>query len=40
MAELGLVNTTIHKVDERTPVADLEALSRIYAAALGRLLAS
>jgi succinyl-diaminopimelate desuccinylase len=40
VAELGLVNTTIHKVDERTPVADLEALSRIYAAALGRLLAS
>jgi succinyl-diaminopimelate desuccinylase len=40
VAELGLVNTTIHKVDERVEVADLGALARIYAAALRRLLAS
>jgi len=39
VAELGLVNATIHKVDERVDVADLAALSRIYAAALRRLLA-
>lgn len=39
VAELGLVNTTIHKVDEQVPVADLEALARIYAAVLRRLLA-
>jgi succinyl-diaminopimelate desuccinylase len=39
VAELGLVNTTIHKVDERVAVADLATLSRIYAAALRRLLA-
>jgi succinyl-diaminopimelate desuccinylase len=40
VAELGLVNATIHKVDERVEVADLGALARIYAAALRRLLAS
>jgi succinyl-diaminopimelate desuccinylase len=28
--EFGLVNETIHKVDERVPVADLEALTKIY----------
>ncbi len=28
--EFGLVNATIHKVDERTPVADLLALTEIY----------
>ena len=27
--ELGLLNTTIHQIDERTPVADLD---RLYAA--------
>ena len=28
--ELGLCNQSIHKVDEHTPTADLEALARIY----------
>jgi succinyl-diaminopimelate desuccinylase len=28
--EFGLVNATIHQVDERVPVADLEKLTRIY----------
>lgn len=28
--ELGLTNATIHQVDERVPVADLETLTRIY----------
>jgi succinyl-diaminopimelate desuccinylase len=28
--ELGLLNETIHQVDERVPVADLETLTRIY----------
>ncbi len=30
VVEFGLVNATIHQVDERVPVADLEALTRIY----------
>lgn len=30
VAEFGLVGRTMHKVDERTAVADLEALVRIY----------
>jgi len=30
VAEFGLVGQTMHKVDERVPVADLEALTRIY----------
>jgi succinyl-diaminopimelate desuccinylase len=28
--ELGLLNATIHQVDEHVPVADLESLTRIY----------
>jgi succinyl-diaminopimelate desuccinylase len=28
--EFGLVNETIHQVDERVPLSDLEALTRIY----------
>jgi succinyl-diaminopimelate desuccinylase len=36
VVELGLVNATIHAVDERTPLDDLEALSRIYERALER----
>ncbi|MTD95183.1 succinyl-diaminopimelate desuccinylase [Hyphomicrobium sp. xq] len=28
--ELGLLNETIHQVDERVPVSDLETLTRIY----------
>jgi succinyl-diaminopimelate desuccinylase len=34
VVELGLVNATIHAVNERVPVDDLEALSRIYERAL------
>lgn len=30
VVEFGLVNATIHQVDEHTPVADLEALTEIY----------
>lgn len=30
VVELGLINATIHQVDERTAVADLEMLTRIY----------
>lgn len=28
--EFGLVNATIHQIDERTPIADLEQLTEIY----------
>ena len=28
--ELGLLNATVHQVDERVPVADLATLTRIY----------
>lgn len=35
VVEFGLVNATIHQIDERVPVADLEALTRIY----GRFIA-
>jgi len=28
--ELGLCNQSIHKIDEHTPTADLEALARVY----------
>lgn len=31
VAELGLVGTTMHQVDERVPLADIETLTRIYA---------
>jgi len=34
VAEFGLVGLTMHKVDERVPVADLAALADIYRAAL------
>jgi succinyl-diaminopimelate desuccinylase len=34
VVELGLVNATIHGVDERVAVDDLEALSRVYERAL------
>ncbi len=30
VVEFGLVNATIHQVDERVPVSDLETLTRIY----------
>jgi len=39
VAELGLVNRSIHKVDESTPAGDIALLSRIYEDALTRLLA-
>jgi succinyl-diaminopimelate desuccinylase len=34
VVEFGLVGATIHRVDERVPVADLEALTRVYQALL------
>ena len=36
--ELGLVNTTIHQIDERTPVADLDRLYATYFDILRRLI--
>ena len=36
--ELGLLNESIHKVDENTPADDLEALSRVYQRIMTRLL--
>ena len=38
VAEFGLLNQTIHKVDECTPVADLEKLRDIYTSVLEKLL--
>jgi succinyl-diaminopimelate desuccinylase len=37
--ELGLVNTTIHQIDERTPIADLDRLCATYYDILRRLFA-
>ena len=34
LAEFGLVGLTMHKVDERVPLADIAALTDIYAAFL------
>ncbi|HXF54205.1 MAG TPA: succinyl-diaminopimelate desuccinylase [Hyphomicrobiaceae bacterium] len=36
VVELGLVNKTIHQVDENTPVRDLERMTEIYAMVLKR----
>jgi succinyl-diaminopimelate desuccinylase len=36
--ELGLLNTTIHQVDERTPVADLDRLFATYYDIIRRLI--
>jgi succinyl-diaminopimelate desuccinylase len=36
--ELGLLNSTIHQVDERTPVADLDRLFATYYEVLRRIL--
>jgi len=36
--EFGLLNESIHKVDENTPVEDLESLSRVYKKILSGLL--
>ena len=38
--EFGLVNTTVHQVDERIEVGDLETLTRVYRAFLERYLAA
>ncbi len=38
LVELGPVNATIHQVDERVAIDDLEALSHIYRSVLERLL--
>jgi succinyl-diaminopimelate desuccinylase len=40
VVELGLVGETMHGVDERVPVADIEALASIYERALERYFAS
>ncbi len=40
VAEFGLVGQTMHQVDERTPTADLAALTRIYRAVLDRYFAA
>jgi succinyl-diaminopimelate desuccinylase len=37
--EFGLVGQTMHQIDERTPVADLEKLARIYRGVLDRYFA-
>lgn len=37
--EFGLVGQTMHQVDERTPVADLEKLTKIYRGVLDRYFA-
>jgi succinyl-diaminopimelate desuccinylase len=39
IVEIGPVNATIHKLNERVAVADLEALAAIYRRILERLLA-
>ncbi|MDT7933117.1 MAG: succinyl-diaminopimelate desuccinylase [Sphingomonadaceae bacterium] len=39
VAELGLVGATMHQIDEHVPVADIEALTRIYEAFLRRWFA-
>ena len=38
MIELGLRNASIHKVDECTPVAEIDQLAAVYEAVLRRLL--
>jgi len=38
LVEVGPINATIHKIDERVAIADLEALSQIYRGVLERLL--
>ncbi len=40
VVELGLLNATMHQVDEAAAVADVEALTAIYAAVLRRVTAS
>jgi succinyl-diaminopimelate desuccinylase len=38
--ELGLLNSTIHQVDERTPVADLDRLFTTYYDIIRRIIPS
>ncbi len=40
VVELGLINESIHKIDEHTSIEDLEALSRVYRRVIGDLLAA
>jgi len=40
VVELGLVNASIHQVDERVPVADLRTLTQIYARFIERFFAT
>ena len=40
VVEFGLVGSTMHMVDERTPVADLEALTRAYEGIIRRFAAA
>jgi succinyl-diaminopimelate desuccinylase len=39
VVEFGLVGATMHAVDERVAVADIEALSRIYQRIIERYFA-
>ena len=38
VVELGLLNSSIHQVDEHTPVDDLDALARVYKRIMMRIL--
>jgi succinyl-diaminopimelate desuccinylase len=38
VVELGLLNASIHQVDEHTPVDDLDALARVYKHIMMRIL--
>ena len=40
VVELGLVGATIHQIDERAPVADIQLLQRVYAALIARYFAT
>lgn len=40
VVEFGLLHTTIHQIDERVPVADVETLTRIYREFLDRYFGS
>ena len=38
VVELGVINATIHKVNEHVRVADMDALSKIYEQVMKQLL--
>ena len=40
VVELGVINATIHKVNEHVRVADMDALSKIYEQVMKQLLSS